>query len=122
VRDHAHAGRHGHKILILADQHGADSGCVFPNVAVARVRHSKIGDVCCLVSEGNKWCARAGGSCASTRKRTSGGTDHGMIDVLRGIFERGRDVILLQIRKILQNFGSGGPTRQHVENVFHPYS
>lgn len=113
------------EVLVLRHDDGADRSRVIPDAVIWGGGNAEIHDMLGDMSPRLQPSRQCGGSCASTRKRTSlGAPQNGMVILASGELQDRRDVLVLEVRVIGQDLVSRGARRKEVEHVLdaHPHA
>jgi hypothetical protein len=96
---------------------------MIPNASVAGGRELELEDVFCLMPARKQISGKLWRELRVDEKTHGlGRTNDRMVDVLRGVFERGRDVVVLQVRVVLQNIRAASAGRKQIQNILYPNS
>jgi hypothetical protein len=116
-------GAKDNKIFVLGDQDRGVFASEAPDVPIRCGLHSNIDDVFGLVTllvevacEGRRQLS------VDQKSHLSSRADDGVVALSGGIFQRGRDIFVIEIRKIAKDILAARPCRQHVEDIPHAHA
>jgi hypothetical protein len=105
------------KIFVFGNDRRTALPCVAPDLTVRRRGEADISDMIGVMAKRNKKMHKGGRSWASTTKRTLARADQRVIAGSNRVFQRSRNIGVLEVRIVAQDFCTARPACQLVEDI-----